>query len=107
MNAWFGPDVGMWFSFLSLLSIAAALEAFAKRGKHRSAVTGVYYACLALGVALLGLGAVAALMGQPWHVVFPLLLSGVVTIPAFGWGLKTIKRAYEEAEARRIVAKNL
>jgi len=107
MNEWFGPDVAMWFSFLSLLSIASALEPLAKRGKQRAVVTGVYYAGLGVGVVLLGLGAVAALLGQPWYVAFPLLLSGVVTTPAFGWGLRTIARAYEEAEARRIVTKNL
>jgi hypothetical protein len=107
MNAWFGPDVAMWFSFLSLLATAAALETLAKRGKARSFVTGVYYAGLALGVVLLGLGVVALLLDQPWYVVFPLLWSGAVMTPAFGWGQRAMQRVYEEAEARRIVAKNL
>jgi CHASE2 domain-containing sensor protein len=107
MNAWFGPDVAVWFSFLSLLATAAALETLAKRGKQRALVTGVYYAGLALGVVLLGLGVVALVLDQPWYVVFPLLWSGAVMTPAFGWGQRGIRRMYEEAEARRIVAKNL
>lgn len=107
MNEWFTPDVSRWFTFLSLLALAAALESFAKRGRQRPLVTGVYALGLALGVALLGLGVVALLLGQPWHVVFPLLWSGAVTTPAFAWGMRGIRHAYEEAEARRIVAKNL
>ena len=107
MSAWFAPEVALSFTFLSLLSTAAALESLAKRGKARSFVTGVHYAGLALGVVLLGLGAVALLLDQPWYVVFPLLWSGAVMTPAFGWGQRTMRRAYEEAEGRRIVAKNL
>lgn len=107
MNEWFGPDVAPWLSFLSLLALAAALESFAKRGKHRPLVTGVYGAGLVLGVALLGLGAAALLLEQPWYVVFPLLWAGAVTTPAFAWGLRGLRHLYEEAEGRRIVAKNL
>lgn len=107
MTAWFGPDVAIWFSFLSLLSILAVLEPLAQRGRHEVAVKTAFTAALLLGVVLLGLGALAALLGQPWHVVFALLLTGTVTTPVFTVGLHGVRRAYRAAEERRIVAKNI
>jgi hypothetical protein len=107
MNAWFGPDVAVWFSFLSLLSLAAVLDLPAQRGKHEGLVTGALKAGVALGVGLLGLAAAAALLDQPWYVLFPFLVTGVVVTPAFIGGLHSARGAYRAAEARRIVARNL
>ena len=107
MNAWFGPDVAVWFSFLSLLSLVAVVEPIAQRGKHRSVVMSVLRAALALGVVLLGFGAAALLLGQPWYVVFPLSFAGAVATVALLGGLHGVRRAYLAAEERRIVARDI
>jgi hypothetical protein len=107
MNAWFGPDVAVWFSFLSLLAVTAALAPLAQRGKHRSLVLGTFGGGLVLGVAFLAVGGLALLLDQPWYVPFPFLVTGIAATSAFAGGLRGARRAYQAAEERRILAKDI
>jgi hypothetical protein len=107
MNAWFGPDVGTWFSYLSMLSLLAITAPLAQRGVHKSAVVGAHAATLGIGVLLLALGSIAMLAQQPGHVIFPPLFTGIVVTAVVGSVLPMTLRAYRDAEARKIVAKDL
>jgi len=107
MNAWFGPDVASWFSFFSLLALAAALEPLAQRGKYRALVMGTFGGGFALGLVFLAVGGVALLLDQPWYVPFPFLVTGVAATSAFAGGLHGARRAYQAAEERRILAKDI
>jgi hypothetical protein len=107
MNAWFGPDVSVWFSYLSMLSLLAITAPLAERGVHKAAVVSAHVATLGIGVLLLALGSIALLAQQPRYVIFPLLLTGVVVAGVVGSVLPTTLRAYRDAETRKIVAKDL
>jgi hypothetical protein len=48
--------------------------------------------------------AVALLRDQPYAVVFPLLLLGVILVGVFGGGYRATRRGYEAAELRKIHA---
>ena len=107
MNAWFGPDVSIWFSYLSRLSFLAITAPLAGRGVHKAAVVGAHAATLGIGVVLLALGGIALLAQQPRYVIFPLLFTGIVVTAVVSSVLPTTLRAYRDAEARKILAKDL
>lgn len=106
-DAWFSPEASRVFAFLSLLAVMAAFEPLAKQGRGRAIVMAIFGGCIALGAVLLAAAALAAMAGQPAHVIRALVLSGmVVTIP-FIAGFKEMQRAYREAEVRKTVAADL
>jgi hypothetical protein len=57
-----------------------------------------------LGIVLIGAGILAALVGTSWSFVTLLVLPGVVMATAFGLGLPAARRAYADAELRRMRA---
>ncbi len=61
-------------------------------------VLGVLAAAMLLGAA------VAGIMGQPYHVWFPLLLPGGLTAVLFGVMVPAIRARYIAAEERRLAA---
>jgi hypothetical protein len=107
MNAWFSPDASTWFSYLSMLSLLATTAPLAQRGVHKATVVGAHAASIGVGVLLLALGAIAVLAQQPGYVIFPLLFTGVVVTAVVGSVTPVTLRAYRDAEARKIVAKDL
>ena len=107
MNAWFSPDASMWFAYLSMFSLLATTAPLAQRGVYKTAVIGAHAASLAVGVVLLALGGIAMLAQQPGHVIFPLLFTGVVVTAVVAFATPVTLRAYRDAEARKIVAKDL
>jgi hypothetical protein len=107
MNAWFEPEVAPWLSFLSLLSLLAVLSAPAEAGKYKTAVIGTLMGAVGLGVALLVVAGLARLSEQPWYVVFPFLVTGAALTVACLGGLRDARRAYAQAEERKIAARNL
>ena len=107
MNAWLAPEIARWFSFLSLLSILAVLAPVAQQGKYKTLVTAVYAAAVAVGLGFLAVTGVALFTQQPGYVVFPLLLVGVVVSIVFGATFPVMRRAYRDAEDRKIAARNL
>ena len=107
MNAWFGPDVSMWFTYLSMFSLLATTAPLAQRGVHKTAVVGAHVGIIGVGVLLLALGTIAALAQQPGHVLFPLLFSGIVITAVVASVMPVTLRAYRDAEARKIIAKDL
>ena len=107
MNAWFGPDVSLWFTYLSMFSLLATTAPLAQRGVHKTAVVGAHAGTIGVGVLLLVLGGIAVLAQQAGHVIFPLLFSGTVLTAVVSSVMPVTLRAYRDAETRKIVAKDL
>lgn len=62
---------------------------------------------LALGVVCLSACAAGLDIGQPSHVFRPLLVVGVVVTVVFGGTLNSIRRAYQDAELRKTIARDI
>jgi hypothetical protein len=107
MDAWFGPQTALWLSLLSLLAVTASLREFAKKGLHRSGVIAVYWTVFGFGIALLLAAGTPILMVQPWYVIFPLGLAGIVSVPATGWEIIAGNREYRKTEMRQSIAQDL
>lgn len=107
MDSWFSEEASRAFAWFSLLSLLSLLGPYALLGRHRKLVLSAWVAALALGVICLGAAIVALLLGQPAHVIRPLALVGVVVTVVFAGLFRTLTRAYEEAELRRMIAQDL
>jgi hypothetical protein len=82
----------------------AVVGGLVSRRKARGFVLGSMRVLAAFGVLLLAVGALALATSQPYAVYFPLLLGGVILVGVFGSGYRTARRAYEDAELRRMRA---
>ncbi len=74
------------------------------RRRARAFVLGSMTVLSALGIVLIGAGILAALAGTSWSIVTLLVLPGVVMAAVFGLGLPAARRAYADAELRRMRA---
>ena len=74
IEAWFSPEFAQSLKWLSLLSFLSLLSMPAARGLYRRAIMSIWYAAIALGVLCLGAVAAGRALGQPDHVVLPLLV---------------------------------
>lgn len=89
----------------SLIGILGAVIGWlVSRGRARSFTLGAMKAGVGLGVVLLAIGALAVGVSQPYAVVYPMFLSGVILVAVFGGLLPTARRAYAEQELRRMRA---
>lgn len=107
MTEWFSPQVGPWFSLLSLLSVYSGTAPWIARGEHKTLVTRLYFGAIALGGLFLGASLLAWLQDQPAHVVGPLLLSGFVVTVVFVAVMPVVFKGYADAEGRKMLAKDL
>ena len=107
MEPWFTPETGRLFAMLSLLAFTATLEPLARQGRARSAVMTILAACIALGLALLAMAAVAGAIGQPGYVIRPLIVGGVVVTLPFSAAIAEARRIYNQAELRKTIASDL
>jgi hypothetical protein len=106
-DGWFSVEFSrklVWFSLLSLLSV---LSFYVERGRHRTLVLSIWTVALALGVLCLGACAVGLAVGQPSHVLRPLLVVGVVVTVVFGATFNSIRRTYQDAEIRKTIAQDI
>ena len=76
----------------------------APRGKGRRWVTGLFYIGITFGVFLFLVGLTALCLSQPWHVWYPLILTGGLMIVIFPPLLLKIRLVYTHAERRRMEA---
>ena len=107
MNEWFSVELSRnlgWFSLLSLLSL---MNFYVHRGRYRTLVVSIWRAMLALGMVCLGASLFGLAVGQPSHVVRPLLVVGVVVATVFGATLNLIRLAYRDAELRKTIARDI
>lgn len=107
MDSWFSEQFSHGFGWLALLSFLGFLGPYAQRGKHRRWVMGVWLVVLAFGCVCLVGAVAAAFVGQPAYVVRPLGVSGVVITVIFAGFYRTLRRAYRDAELRRMTARDI
>jgi len=106
-EGWFSVEFSrnlVWFSLLSLLSL---MSFYVHRGRQRTLVLSIWMAMLALGVMCLGACGIGLAVGQPSHVLRPLLVVGVVVTVVFGATLNSIRRTYQDAELRKTIAQDI
>ena len=87
--------------------LGALLGTLTARRKARSFVLGAMLALTVLGAGLILVGGVAVIMKQPYAVYFPLLLGGGILTIVFWNGRRTARRAFEDAELRKMRALDL
>ena len=87
--------------------VGAVLGALTARRRRRGFVLGSMLALTVLGAGLMVVGAVAVALKQPYAVYFPLLLAGGIMALVFGNGRRTARRAFEDAELRKMRALDL
>lgn len=107
MDSWFSEEFSRAFTWLALLSVFAWLGPYSLRGRRRKLVMTICLALLGFGIVCLGAAIVAWGVGQPGFVIRPLAVSGVVITAVFAGLYRTLTQAYQEAELRRIVARDL
>ena len=87
--------------------LGALLGTLTARRRARGFVLGSMIALTVLGAALIVVGAVAVALKQLYAVYFPLLLGGGIMALVFGNGRRTARRAFEDAELRKMRALDL
>jgi hypothetical protein len=84
--------------------LGATVGVLAARRKARRFVLSTMVVLVCLGVASLVAGTVALVRHQPYAVVYPLFLLGVIGVGVFASGYRGVRRGFEEAELRKMHA---
>ena len=92
---------------LAFLALLALLAVPAEQGRFKPAVMAIWIAAITAAGVLLAAAVVAVLVSQPAYVVRSLTICGLVFAVAFGGTLPSVRRAYREAELRKISAADL
>jgi hypothetical protein len=108
--AWWGPRSGGLLGAIvgSLLGgVGAVIGVLASRGRARALVLVLTRGIAVVGAAALVLAVVALIRSQPYEVVYPLFLVGALSVGLPAFLMPALRRRYEEAELRRIAARDL
>jgi hypothetical protein len=87
--------------------LGALLGSLTARRRSRGFVLGLMVAVAVVGACLIVVGGIALALRQPYAVWFPLLLGGTIIAVVFGNGFRTARRAFEDAELRKMRALDL
>ena len=111
MSPWWNEAVGTYIGAFGGAGIGVVCGTFggvagmlAQKGTGRAFVLGFHLTVTVLGALVLLAGIVAVVMGQPYHVFFPLLLLGGITTAVMAPLYPVMKQRYAEAESRRLEA---
>jgi len=108
---WFDPIHYAWIpgtAYGVMAGLMGGLVAWlAPRGLARSFILRAWFVVWAVAVALLAMGIVALVNGQPWGVWYGLLLPGAIGTLVVGANSLVILKTYREVEERRLAAKDL
>jgi hypothetical protein len=96
---------GIGGSVIGLLG--ALLGSLTARRRARRFVLGLMLALAVVGAGLIVVGGIALAFRQPYAVWFPLLLGGTILAVVIGNGRRTARRAFEDAELRKMRALDL
>jgi hypothetical protein len=109
-GAWWGPRAAGLAGGIagSVIGCAGALIGLlASRGKGRAIVLGLAKGMLVFGAAALALAVVALLRAQPYEVVYPLVLEGILCLVLPAYLIPVLRRRYDEVELRKMEARDL
>ena len=108
---WFDPNAYAWIPGTLVGVIGGLLGGLAgmlaPRGLARGFILGSFMFMMVVSVALLGTALYAAAQGQPWGIWYGIGLPGVIGLIVFGVLYPIIKNVYQQAEARRLHAKDM
>jgi len=97
-----GGGVGILGALLGTL-----MGTLAPRGIGKGLVIGLQCVLLGIGVVTAVTGLTAMVLGQPYHVWYPLVLIGFVLGGVCGGLLPATRHVYRQAEARRLDAEQM
>ena len=109
-NAWFSDSAaglvgGVGGGLLGLFGAFIGIQS--RRGKSRSLVLGGMRLLVVVGVIILLISAAAFLIGQPYHVWFPLGLIGLLLALVLGLNLRGVARRYSALVEQKMRASDL
>ncbi len=104
-GAYFGTIFGICAGVLG--TVFGCSNNLIQRGQGKRWIVGGLIASVAVGVAVLVVGLVALVMGQPYAIWYPMLLGGGIMAGVFGFQLPMILARYRAAEERKIDAASL
>ena len=111
VQPWFDPNLYAWIPGTSLGVVGGIMGSvvgcLAPSGRAKSLVLRSWFTVLAVCAALMLVGLVAVIQGQPYGVWFGLLFPGVDGTIVFGALTPLVLKRYREAEERRLAAKDL
>jgi hypothetical protein len=111
MEPWFDPNRYAWIPGTTFAVVAVLLAVMVAwlvpRGQARRLILTAWVILWASALALVAVGLLALLRGQPWGVWYALVLPGVVGTAVIGGTLLVILKRYREIEQRRLSAKDL
>ena len=111
IEPWFNPNTAGFIPGVAIGVVGAVLGVLtgimAPRGKGRALLLTLYVAAIVASVALLVLGAIGLVRGQPYGVWYGMGLAGVIGTAVFGSLFFVVRRRYLDAESRRMGAADL
>jgi len=111
VEPWFDPNRYAWIPGTAYGLLAACMGALVAwlvpHGRAKNFIVRAWFALWAIAVALLVVGTVALVSGQPWGVWYGLLLPGAVGALVVGANSLVILKRYREVEQRRLAARDL
>jgi peptidoglycan/LPS O-acetylase OafA/YrhL len=111
IEPWFDPNHYAWIPGTAYGLVAGLMGGLVgwlvPRGRARNFILRAWFALWALAVALLVVGIVALVDGQPWGVWYGLILPGTVGTLVVGANSLVILKRYREVEERRVSARDL
>lgn len=103
---WIGAGLGLGGSMIGVIGAVAGF--CIPRGIGFRSLTVAFLILAAAGIALLGVGVAAgAVMGQPYHVWYPLVLGGCVCAPLCAMAVFMLRKFARMHEQRRLDAEEL
>ena len=114
MSEWWDPRVGTYIGAfggagLGVLGglLGALTGTLAPKGVGRAFILTTHTTLLVVCVLCLGAGITALVIGQPYHVWYPLTLIGGIGTFVLGPLLFVVRKRYAEAEHRKMSAEQL
>jgi hypothetical protein len=104
--AWFGAIGGGGGGALCGL-VGSVIGVLVPRGIGRRVIVPVCILMAGIGACALAAGVVAVAGGQPYHVFFPLLLTGFIVTAVMGGMSAMVIIAYRRIEERKMRAEEL
>lgn len=104
---WCPPEAAVWISAIGALVIgcfAALLGLLSKGGKARGFVLRAWIGGIVFGILCLIATVVGFITNQPWYIIMPLCLFGILPTTILSVLLPGAKKHYDDLEIRRMAS---